>query len=313
MVTEGEDVVADVLAHRDATFPRACARVWREYHVVQAEQGIGYMGLVLEYVQGCSGYPVGFQGFYQCLLAHMRAPRGIDKVGCRLHHSQLAFAYQMMRFRGVRQVETHEISRLQERVKGRVCGMVLLLKGCGQRVAVVVDDGHSRCQGSACQRLPDTTHSDDSQYFTVERMAQIVHHTKRLRGMVAQAPVELGSPPCHIVHEGKRQFGSGFDDWLGRVGDADAALAASVEVDIVEACAEVCNQLQMRCLRYHLARHTLVESGDQDVRIGKRHTQRVSAKAGKTLGGELCGKRYPHIGDKVTAFLAVLQGVERYY
>ena len=142
-------------------------------------------------------------------------------------------------------------------------------------------------------------------------MTQIVHHAERLCGVAAQTTVELGGAACHIVHKGKSQFGSGFDDGLGRVGDTDTALTASVKVDIVEARAKIRNQLKMRCLCYHLAQHTLVKSGDQDVGISQRHTQRVSAKTGKTLGREFCGKRYTHIGDKDTAFLAVLQGVER--
>lgn len=286
----GEDVGADVVAHVEAAFPCACARVGREEDVVQGEQGGVDGGFVLEYIQRCAGYLLGLQGIDQRLLVHVRASGGVDEIGCGAHHGEFACADDMPHLRGIGEVERDEVGGLQEFVHGDVAGLVLLLGLPRQGAAVVVDDVHAGGDGAAGERLTDAPHADNTEGFAVERVAEVVHHAERLCGAGTQPAVELRDAARDAQHERERQFGGGFDDGLRGVGDADAPFAASVKVDIVEADAQIGNQLQARHTAYHVPRDGLVERGYKDLCLLRGDMECMPLQARKTLGGQVCGE-----------------------
>ena len=107
------------------------------------------------------------------------------------------------------------------------------------RLAIVVHNAHTACYRSACQCLSDASHTNDTQSLTIERMAEVIHHAKGFGFAFSKLAVKLHCATCHIVHEGKSQFGSRFDDWLWGIGYTNTAFATCLKVDIIEAHTEV--------------------------------------------------------------------------
>lgn len=127
--------------------------------------------------------------------------------------------------------------------------------------AVVVDNLHTTSNGTACDRLSDVAHTDDTEGFAIDGDAEIVHHAKFDIGIrLAHTAVEFGSAVADGEHECEGMLGSRFDDRTRGVGNRDTTVASCSDVDIVEAYAEVGDKLEVRRSSNHFGCDFVVES-----------------------------------------------------
>ena len=174
----------------------------------------------------------------------MRAARSIDKVRAAFHHAQFRFPDYMVYLGCVGEVQTQIVAVLQYGLKIHILrlldhlrtpilgtwyfvpwsfndlrppilGTWYLVPWYFNRLPVVINHPHAACYRPPCERLTYSSHTDDTQSLTVQRLTQMAHHTKRYRvaklipvpGGIGQAfpypAVELAYSPGYVNHQRK--------------------------------------------------------------------------------------------------------------
>ena len=156
----------------------------------------------------------------------MRAARSIDKVRAAFHHAQFRFPDYMVYLGCVGEVQTQivavlqyglkiHILRLPDHLRTPILGTWFFVPWYFNWLPVVINHPHAACYRPPCERLTYSSHTDDTQSLTVQRMTQMAHHTKRYRvaklipvpGGIGQAfpylAVELAYSPGYVNHQRK--------------------------------------------------------------------------------------------------------------
>jgi hypothetical protein len=130
--------------------------------------------------------------------------------------------------------------------------------------AVVVVDLQAERLGAAGDRLADPSHADDAEPLTPDAMAEHPGRAPASPVLVAgQHLGALGQPPRHGKDQRHGHVGGILGEDARRVGHGDAALQRGCHVDIVDAVAEIGDQLQLFA--------GMTEHGSVDVVGHRRH------------------------------------------
>ena len=135
-------------------------------------------------------------------------------------------------------VEAFPVGRLQ-----------LLLDGGGDAAAVVVVDRQAEGLGASCQGLADATHADDAQALAGDAAAE--HPGRRPAGPVTSRDHlgALDEAPGDGENQRHGHVRRVLGEDPGRVGDGDASFRGRVDVDVVDAVAEVGDELHLLARR----------------------------------------------------------------
>ena len=124
---------------------------------------------------------------------------------------------------------------------------------------VVIVDLQAEGLGPLGHRLADAPHADDAEPLAEDTMAE--HPGRRPALPFALGVLEhhraFGQPPRHGEDQRHGHVGGVLGEHARRIGDDDAAVARGLEVDIVDAGAELGDQLQVRP---GLAQHAAVDA-----------------------------------------------------
>ena len=124
--------------------------------------------------------------------------------------------------------------------------------------AVVVVDLQAEGAGAARHRLADAAHADDAEPLAPDAVAE--HPGRRPAGPFALAGEHvgaLGQPPRHRQDQRHGHVGGVLGEDARRVGHGDAALDRGGDVDVVDAVAEIRDQLEPVA---GLAQHGVVDA-----------------------------------------------------
>ncbi len=112
--------------------------------------------------------------------------------------------------------------------------------------AVVIVDLQAEGAGAPRHRLADAAHADDAEALAPDAVAE--HPGRRPAGPVAVVDENAGAfdqPARHGEDQRHGHIGGVLGQDAGRVGDGDAALNGGGDVDIVDAVAEIGDQLEL--------------------------------------------------------------------
>ena len=122
----------------------------------------------------------------------------------------------------------------------------LVLDGGQHALAVVVVDRQAEGLGAARHRGADAAHADDAEPLAPDAPAE--HPGRRPAGpfaVVGQCVGAFDQPARHGENQPHRHVGRVFGQHVRRVGDGDAFLAGRSDVDVVDAVAEIGDQLEV--------------------------------------------------------------------
>ena len=155
--------------------------------------------------------------------------------------------------------------------------MQFLLGRRRHAAAVVIVDFQAERLRAARHRLADAAHADDAEALAPDAMAEHPGRAPAGPFLVAGEHLRaLGQAPRHGEDQRHGHVGGVFGEHAGRVGDGDAALHGGGDVDIVDAVAEIGDQLQPLA---RLAEHRAV-----DVIGHRRHDDVGGLGGGDQLG-----------------------------
>ena len=150
------------------------------------------------------------------------------------------------RVRAVDRDDVHAGEHLVEAVP--IGGLQLLLDLGRDPPAVVIVDLQAEGLARARHRLADPAHADDAEPLAVDAVAE--HPGRRPAVPLAVAVLQDVRAFDQTARHGEDQRHGHVGGVLGqharRVGDDDAAVARRLEIDIVDAGAEIGDQLQLR-------------------------------------------------------------------
>ena len=148
------------------------------------------------------------------------------------------------RVRAVDRDDVHAGEHLVEALP--ISGVELFLDLRRDAAAIVIVDLQAEGAGAARHSLADASHADDAETFAPDAVAE--HPGRRPAGPILVGSQHSGAfdqPPRHRQHQRHGHVGGVFGEHAGRVGDGDAALHGGGDVDIVDAIAEIGDQLEL--------------------------------------------------------------------
>ena len=148
--------------------------------------------------------------------------------------------------RRVRAIDRDDVHAHQHLVEAfPIGGVELFLDVRRDPAAIVVVDLQPEGLGAAGDRLADPPHADDAEPLAPDAMAE--HPGRAPAGPVLVADQHLGAfgePPRHREDQRHGHVGGVLGEDARRVGHGDAALQRGRHVDVVDAVAEIGDQLQ---------------------------------------------------------------------
>ena len=203
----------------------------------------------------------------QLVLVDHLAARGVDDDGVRAQGAQAAGREQMVgrgRMRNVDRDDVHARQHLVERFPPRHVQLLLLM--LGEAGAVVIVDRQAERLGAARDGVADVAHADDAEALAGDAAAQ--HPGRRPAGPFARGhdfrAFDDAARDGHDQRHG--HVGGVVGQNAGRVGDGDAPAQRRGDVDIVDAGAEIGDQMQLLArLRDHMGVDAVGDGGDQHV------------------------------------------------
>ena len=168
----------------------------------------------------------------------------------------------------MRAIDRDDVHAREHLVEALPVGGVELFLDLGRHTAaVVIMDLQAEGARSPRDRLADAPHADDAEPLAPDAVAE--HPGRRPAGPVlvgGQHGGALHQPPRHRQHQRHGHVGGVFGEHAGRVGDGDAALHGGRDVDIVDAVAEIGDQLELFAgLRQHRGVDPVGDGRHQDV------------------------------------------------
>ena len=203
-----------------------------------ARQGFGF-----GHVEGGCVEPAALQGCQQRVVIDDAPARGVYQHGRLLHQAQLAPADHTPRLIGQRHVQGHKIRLLEQLVELDVAHVEIGF-GLGVAPTVVVQDGHVEGKGAARYLVADAAQPDDSEDLVVNLLPQ---HEARIVGhkiRAARKAVALDQVAGTGQEEGEGHIGRRAVEDVGRVAYGDAALLGRLQVNVINAHAEVADDAE---------------------------------------------------------------------
>ena len=203
--------------------------------------------LALEDVEAGPGDSAAGEAPAECRLVDDLTPGDVDQVAVALHQSERGVVDQVVRLGRQRAVDRDDVDPGQHRRQRRpVRRLDRGLGGGRQAVAVVVVDRTAEGAGAAGDRLTDASHADDAQPLAGDAVAE--QAGRRPAGPVAGAEqlLALADPPRDAEDQRHDHVGGVVGQHARGVGHDDVPGAGGGQVDVVDAGAEVGEQLQPR-------------------------------------------------------------------
>jgi len=202
---------------------------------------------MLEDVESGAAQFTRFQHAGQGILVDHLAARGVHDDGFLLHQFQAPRREQVIGGRRVRAIDRDDVHARQHLVKAfPVGGFEFLLDLRVHRLAVVIVDLQPEGLGPPCHGSPDAAHADDAEALAPDAAAE--HPGGRPAGPAVVGADDLRTldeAPCHRHDEGHGHVGGILGQNARRIGDRDAARQGGLDIDVVDASAEIGDQFQL--------------------------------------------------------------------
>ena len=208
--------------------------------------------------------------------------------------------------RRVRAVDRDDVHAGEHLVEALPIGGVELFLDLGRHLAaVVIVDLQAEGAGAARHRLADASHADDAEPLAPDAVAE--HPGRRPAAPILVGGQHAGAfhqPARHRQHQRHGHVGGVLGEHARRVGDGDPALHGGGDVDIVDAVAEIGDQLELLArLREHRGVDAVGDGRHQHVggfyrfgQLGLRHRLVVGIEPGV--------EKFPHAQLDVVGQLA---------
>ncbi len=246
-VGKGFDVDNDLLAHIDAALNRCRTHVRQGNDAVRREQTRIDCRLVLEDVEAGAGDGTRFQEPDKLIFVDDLTACGVHEIGGRLQELQPPRRKKVIGRRRMRAVDRDDVHPRQHLIEAfPVGGLQLFLDLFLDTTAVVIVNLQAErfCAPGDC--LANAAHADDAETFAINAMSE--HPRRRPSRPVRRGIAHVGGALREAAGNGKnerhRHVGRVFGQDAGRVRDQDAAVARGIEIDVIDAGAEVRDQTQ---------------------------------------------------------------------
>jgi hypothetical protein len=172
-----------------------------------------------------------------------------------------------------RAVDRDDVDARQHLVEAvPVGGLELIFGGRIDTAAVVIMDRQAEGLGAAGHGGADAAHADDAEPLAANAVAE---HPGRRPALPAAIIADndigaLGQPPRHGQHQCHGHVGGVIGKHVGGVGDGDALFLRGIDIDVVDAIAEIGDQLHLRAGLLDQRRVDLVGHGGHQ-NIGRTH------------------------------------------
>ena len=233
-------------------------------------------GFVFEDVEAGAAEFARLQCADQSVLVDHLAARRVDDIGVGTHQLQAGRIEQVVGRGRMRAIHRDDVDLGQHLVEIFPIGRLkLLLDHRVGRFAIVVVDFEAEGAGAARHRLSDAAHADDAE--ALAENAPPEHPGRRPAGplafMVAQEARAFREAAGHGEDQRHGHVGGVLGQHAGRVRDRDAAAARRLDVDVVDAGAELGDQAKLGTdLRQKLRVDLVGDGRDQDVGfLHRRH------------------------------------------
>ena len=252
--------------------------------------------LVLEHVEPGAGDVAGLDQARERILVDHFAARGVDDERLRAEQLQPPRREQVIGPRRVRAIHRYDVHAGEHLVEALPIGGVELFLDLGRHpAAIVVMDLQAEGARAARHRLADPSHADDAEPLAPNAVAE--HPGRRPAGPFGVGGQHSGAfhqPPRHRQHQRHGHVGGILGEHPRRVGDGDPALHGGGDVDIVDAVAEIGDQLELLA---RFAEHRGVDAvGDgRHQHVGGFHRLgELALRHRLVVGIEPGGEKFPH-------------------
>ena len=201
--------------------------------------------LDLEDVERRPGYLPFPQRFGKRLLVDQETARRIDEDRGRLHRPQLVPADEMAGFRRQRQVEGNDIRRGEQHFEVVDLFRAALPDRRLRQGRVIGKDAHPESAGADLRHARADIADADEAERPVEKLVIVELEARRISAAGDEA-VHFRDAADGRQHHGDRCLGNGVGVAAGDIRDDDAARGCRGDVDIVDACTVLGDDLQPR-------------------------------------------------------------------
>ena len=205
--------------------------------------------LVLEHVEpGARDKPRLDEARKLVLVDHLAACR-VDDIGRGLQETQPPRRQQVIGAGRVRAVDRDDVDARQHLIEAFPIGRLeLLLDVLRDAAPVVIVDLQAERLGAASDRLADASHADDAEPLAEDAVTE--HPRGRPSSPVLGGSLKVVGTLHEAARHGQDQrhghVGGVLGQHAGRVRHGDAAVARGIEIDVVDAGAEVGDEAQLR-------------------------------------------------------------------
>ena len=202
---------------------------------------------MLEHIEPGAGELALLQHPDQRVLVDDVAARRVDHIGRGLQQREAAGGEEMERSGGRGAVDRDDVHAGQHLVEALPVGRLqLVLDLRRDALAVVIVDRQAERLGTAGDGGADAAHADDAEPLTPDAVPE--HPGRRPArpfAILAQDIRALDEPTRHGQHQSHGHVRRVLVEDVRRVGDGDALLGGTRDVDIVDAVAVIGDQLQI--------------------------------------------------------------------
>jgi hypothetical protein len=271
-----EDLIGDLLGHRDLGLGRRRAEVWGEKGVGRGEERRVSRRLALEDVDTGAGEMAGSERIRDGCLVDDPATGDVQQDRASLHAGQLRCADHAFRRAAQRDVHGHGVRPLEEVVESdEIDAVVCCLFRRDVRVAR--EDRHLHRPGPGRDRLADLAESDDAQGPAAEL------ESGELRPLPLSPPdgrVSRRDLAGDAVEQGERVLGRRDRVACRRVHDRDPCPRCSVQVDVIDADPGPADDLELRAGRDHRRVDLDLAPNDESVVLAEDRAELVAREPG---------------------------------
>lgn len=200
---------------------------------------------MLEYVETRTAELAVLQQVRQRLLVHDLATGRVDEDRVGLHQGEPPARQEVIGRGRMRAIYRNDIHAGEHPVEAVPIGRIqLLLDALRGGPTVVVVDLETECPGAFRQRIADPAKSDDPEPLAADPLPQHPARRPAFELSRCDGPRSIHEPARNGHDERHREIRHVIGQDAGRVRDGDAAGIGGPDVDIVDAVAEIGDQLE---------------------------------------------------------------------
>lgn len=200
-------------------------------------------GFVFEDVEACAGELMRFEGGDEGVAVEDSAAGGVDEVGVGFHLGEFGFANHVMGVFGERAVQGDDVGSLEKLLERLACQSSFRRAGRDSTVSRKILYLHAQRCSFASQSTTDASHTDDSQFETIE-----ISRERKSASPVTCAEAFFGASRVAQVreHEEHGHVCRGIAGGVASVGKPNVLSGHPVDMEIVVSALCGDDDLQLR-------------------------------------------------------------------